>query len=114
MEVETINKSQTERTMEIENLEKRSGDIDARITRRIQETEEKISAAEDTIENTDTTVKENAKCKEFLTQNIQEIQDTMRRPNLRIISIEESEISQLEGPVTKFQNFQQNYGRKLP
>jgi hypothetical protein len=27
----------------------------------------------------DTTIKENAKCKKILTQNIQEIQDTMRR-----------------------------------
>jgi hypothetical protein len=35
------------------------------------------------------------------TQNIQEIQDTMRRLNLRIIGIEESEESQLKGPVTK-------------
>jgi hypothetical protein len=33
---------------------------------------------EDTIENTDTTVNENGKCKKVLTQNIQEIQDTMR------------------------------------
>ena len=55
-----------------------------------------------TIGNIDTTVKENAKCKKFLTQNIQEIQDTMRRPNLRIIGIEESEDSQLKGPVNIF------------
>ena len=69
----------------------RSGVIDASITNRIQEIEERISGAEDTIENIDTTVKENAKCKKLLTQNIQEIQDTMRRQNLRIIGIEESE-----------------------
>jgi hypothetical protein len=43
--------------------------------------------AEDIIENIDTTVKENAKCKKLLTQNIQEIQDKMRRPNLMIIGI---------------------------
>jgi hypothetical protein len=36
----------------------------------------------------DTTVIENAKCKKPLTQSIQEIQETMRRPNLRIIDIE--------------------------
>jgi hypothetical protein len=58
--------------------------------------------AEDTIENIDTAVKESAKCKKLLTQNIQEIQDTMRRPNLRIIGIEESEDSQLKGPVNIF------------
>ena len=55
-----------------------------------------------TIENIDTTVKENAKCKKFLTQNIQEIQDAMRRLNLRIIGIEESEDSQLKGLVNIF------------
>jgi hypothetical protein len=34
-----------------------------------------------------------------LTQNIQEIQDTMRRLNLWIIGIEESEESQIKEPV---------------
>jgi hypothetical protein len=47
--------------------------------------EERISGAEDSIENMGTTNKENAKCKRILTQNMQEIQDTRRRPNLRII-----------------------------
>jgi predicted nucleic acid-binding Zn-ribbon protein len=37
MEVETITKSQRETTLELQNLEKRSGVIDARITNRIQE-----------------------------------------------------------------------------
>jgi len=50
---------------------------------RIQEIEERISGAEDTIENIETVVKENAKSKKLLTQNIQEIQDAMRRSNLR-------------------------------
>jgi hypothetical protein len=45
-----------------------------------------------TIKNIDTTVKENAKFKNLLTQNIEKIQDRMRRPNLRIIGIEESKI----------------------
>jgi predicted nucleic acid-binding Zn-ribbon protein len=61
MEIETIKKSQRGTTLELENLGKRSGVIDASITNRIQETEERISGAEDTIENIDTTVKENAK-----------------------------------------------------
>jgi hypothetical protein len=42
------------------------------------------------------------KGKKLLTQNIQGIQDTMRRPNLRIIGIEESEDCQLKGPVNIF------------
>jgi hypothetical protein len=47
-------------------------------------------------------VKENTKSKKLLTQNIQENQDTKRRPHLRIIGIEESEDSQLKGPVNTF------------
>jgi hypothetical protein len=47
-------------------------------------------------------VKENVKCKKILTQNIQEMQDTMRRPNLRRIGIEEKEDFQLKGPVNVF------------
>ena len=46
----------------------------------------------------DELAKENAKYKMFLTQNIQEIWDTMKRPNLRIKRIEEGEDSQLKGP----------------
>ena len=47
-------------------------------------------------------LKENAKYEKLLAQNIQEIQDTMRRPNLSIIGIGESEDSQLKGPVNIF------------
>ena len=83
-EVETTKKSQRETTLEIENLEKKSGAIDANINNRIQGMEERISDAKDTIETMDSTVKENAKCKKLVTQNIQEIQDTMRRRNLRL------------------------------
>ena len=67
MEVETIKKSQRETTQEIGTLGKKSGTIDVSISNRIQEIEEKISGAEDTIENIDTTVKENVKCKKLLT-----------------------------------------------
>ena len=40
--------------------------------------------------------------KKILIQNIPEIQDTMRRPNLRIIGIDENEYFQLKGPVNIF------------
>jgi hypothetical protein len=102
MELQTIKKSQRETTLELENLGKRPGVLDVSITNRIQEREERISGAEDTIENIDTTVKENAKSKKLLIQNIQEIQNTTTRPNLRIIGIEKSEDSQLKGPVNIF------------
>ena len=86
MEAETIKKSQREMTMEIEILGKKLGSI----SNRIQEIEERISGAEDSIENMDSTIKENEKCKKLLTQNIQEIHDTMRRSNLQIIGIDEN------------------------
>jgi archaellum component FlaC len=91
MEVETIKKTYRETTLEIENLGKRSRVINGSITSRIQEIEERISSAEDSIENINTTIKGNAKCEKILTQNIQKIQETMRRPNLRIIGVDENE-----------------------
>ena len=63
VEVETIKKTQSETTLEIENLGKKYGTIDASINNRIQEMEERISGAKDSIENMDTTIKENTKCK---------------------------------------------------
>ena len=69
-EIETIKKTQRETTLEIETLGKKSGTIDVSISNRIQEMEERISGAEDSIENIGTTIKENAKCKKILTQNI--------------------------------------------
>jgi chromosome segregation ATPase len=91
MEVETIKRSQREITLEIETLGKKSGTIDMSIGNRIQEMEERISHAEDFKENMDTTINENAKCKKILTQNIQKIQDTTRRPKLWIIGVDENE-----------------------
>jgi hypothetical protein len=54
----------------METLGKKSGTIDASISNRIQEMEERISGAKDSIENIHTTIKENTKCKKILTQNI--------------------------------------------
>ena len=51
MEVETMKKTQRETTLEIENLGKKSGTIDVSISNSIQEMEERISDAEDSIEN---------------------------------------------------------------
>jgi chromosome segregation ATPase len=98
-QVKELNKTIQDLKMEVETI-KTYGDrkpmkeiIDASITNRIQEMEERISGTEDTIEKIDTTIKENEKYKKILTQNTQEIQDAMRRPNLRIMSIEEREDS---------------------
>jgi hypothetical protein len=64
--------------------------------------EERISGKEDSIENMGTTISENAKCKKIITQNIQEIQDTMRRPNLWIIGVDENGDFQFKGPANIF------------
>jgi hypothetical protein len=108
MEVETIKKAQKETTLEIGNLGKKSGTIDVSISNRIQEMEKR--GAEDSIGNMDTTIKENAKCKKILTQNIQEIQDTMRRPNLQIIGEDENEDFNLKSQ----KNLQKIIEKKFP
>jgi hypothetical protein len=52
--------------------------------------EERISGIEDMIEEMDSWRKGNVKSKiKIMTQNIQKIWGTMKRPNIRIIAIEE-------------------------
>jgi hypothetical protein len=63
--IEGIKKTQTEEILEMENVGKRTGATDASITNRIQEMEERISGVEDTIEETETSVKENIKSKKI-------------------------------------------------
>jgi hypothetical protein len=97
-----MKKTQSEATLEIETLGKKYGTIDESISDRIQEREERISGAEDSIVNISTTIKENTKCKKILIQNIQKIQDSMRRPNLQIIRVDENEVFQLKGTANIF------------
>lgn len=66
------------------------------IFKRIHEVRETISGLEDTIEENDIFVKEHAKYKKILTQNIQEIWDTTEKWNLRIVGIE-GKYSHLKG-----------------
>jgi archaellum component FlaC len=99
MKIETIKKSQMEATLEMENLGKVSGAKDASITNGIQDMQERIPGIEHTIEDIDTSVKENTKCKKFLTQDFQKMWDTMKRPNL---GIEEAEDHQFNGPENLF------------
>jgi hypothetical protein len=72
------------------------------ITNKIQEIEERISGVQYTAEEIDTPIKENSKHKKILTQRICEIHVTMKRPNLRIIRIEENQDSHLKGPENVF------------
>jgi predicted transcriptional regulator len=108
MEIEIIKKSQREVTLEMGKLGKRSGVTNASITNRIQKIEERISGIEDIIEDIDTAFKENTKCKKYLTKNIQEIQDKMKRPNLR--NRRERRFPKQRAK----KHLQQNHRRKLP
>ena len=96
-EIEVIKKTQTEGILDVENLGKLTRTTETSITKRVQETEERISVTEDTIEEKDSLVEENIKSNKFLTQNIQKIWDTMKRQNLRLIGIEEGEELLLKG-----------------
>jgi hypothetical protein len=79
MEIETIKKSQRETTLEIENLGKEIRSHRCKHHQQNTRDRRENLGCRDTIKNIDTTVKENTKNKKLLTQNIQEIQDTMRR-----------------------------------
>ena len=63
----------------MENLGKQMGTTAGSVTNRIQEVEERISGAEDTIEEIKSLVKENNKSNKYLTQNILEIWDTRKK-----------------------------------
>jgi hypothetical protein len=56
--------------------------------------------------------------KMILTQSIQELQDTMRRANLSIVGIEDSEDFQLKGPVNIFNKIREenfpNLKKEMP
>ncbi|KAL6081948.1 hypothetical protein STEG23_002202 [Scotinomys teguina] len=97
IEIQTIKKIQSEGRLEIENLTKRTGTTDTSITNRMQEMEQRISDVEDTIEKIDSSVKENTKAQKVMTQNVQEIGNTIKRPNQRIVGIEEGEEFHLKG-----------------
>jgi hypothetical protein len=75
-----IRNGEMEATLKMKNLGKGTGTTDASFTNRIQEMIERISGVEDIIRDIGTLVKENDKCENFLTQNIQEIWGTMKRP----------------------------------
>ena len=67
VEIGAIKKTQTDGILELENLGKRIGTMDASITKRIQEMEERISGIEATIQEINPS-KKNGKSKNFLTK----------------------------------------------
>jgi hypothetical protein len=62
-EIETLEKTPRETALERENIGKGAGVTNASITNRMQDIEKRIPGVEDTIEDIDTTIKENAKAK---------------------------------------------------
>jgi uncharacterized coiled-coil protein SlyX len=78
----------------MESLGKRRETTYVSITNRIQEMGERISGIEDMIEEINTAVKENAKYKKFMTQNVQEVWNTIKPQNnltpVRIAKIKNS------------------------
>ena len=80
----------------MENLGKKIGTTDISITNSVKEMEQRISDAEDMKNEINTPVKENVNSKIFMTQNIQKNWDTLKRPNLRIIQIEEEKKEEKE------------------
>ena len=100
-EMEAMKKTQTEGRLDMENLSKQTETTESSITNRIQEIEEWISDSEDTIEKINALTKENSKSNKFSSQNIQEIWDTIKRPNLRIIGVEGEQL-RIKGPENIF------------
>ena len=101
MEIEEIKKHK-QGILEIENLHKRTGTTDSILINRIQEMEERNSDIEITIKEIDIPVKENVNSKTFMTQNIQEIWNTVKRSKLKIVGIEkDSQVKDLENIFTK-------------
>lgn len=62
----------------------------------------RISGIEDRIEETDSSIKENVKCKSITDKEVQEFGNSMKTPNLRIIGIKDFEESLLEDPESIF------------
>lgn len=63
----------------------------------------------DNIVKMDILVKENLKFKKIQAQNIQEIKDSIKRPNLLITGIEEEEEIQIKGRKNIFNNIRRKY-----
>ena len=100
--MEAVKKTQTKGRLAMENLGKQTETSETSITNRIQEIEERISDSEDTIEKLNALNKENSKSNNLLSQNIEEMWDTIKKPNLWIIGVEKGEELQIKGPENIF------------
>ena len=110
-EMKSMKKSQTEGRLARENLGKRTETSETSITNRIQETEQRISDSEDTIEKLNTLTKENSKSNKFSSQNIQELWDTIKKTKSKN---NRSRRRRRIADQRSRKYIQQNYRRKLP
>ena len=94
----------------MENLGKHT---DGSINNKIQEIQDRISVLGDAIEEIESLLTENAKSNQRLTQNIQRIWDTMKRPKIRIIGIEEIDKFQLKTIEENFINLKEDMPVKI-
>ena len=99
MEVETIKKTQRETTLEIEILGKIRNH---RCKHQQQNTRDGRDSLRCRRFHREHRHNNQSKCKKILTQSIQEIKNTMRRPNLWITGIDENEDFHLKGPANIF------------
>ena len=110
-EMETMNKTQSEGQLDMDNRGKQTETSEASITNRIQEIEERISDYEDTIEKINALNKENSKSNKFSSQNIQEIWDIIKKNKSKKNRGRRRRRIADQMP-RKY--IEQNYGRKLP
>ena len=90
---------------------KRTGMTDASNTNRVQSKEERIADINDTIQYIDISVKENAKYKKFLTQNIQKIWDAIKKTKPKNNEIVRGRRFSVQ---RNRKHLQQNHRRKCP
>lgn len=99
IEIKLLKKIQTEVILEIKILRsqtKTNKTLRGKLHQHNTRDKKRISGTEEKIEEMDTSVNEYVKSKKFQAQNIQEIQDSIKRPNLKIIGIKEEE-TQVKG-----------------
>jgi chromosome segregation ATPase len=72
------------------------------LVNRVQQVENRVSGMEDKAEKLDQTVKDHKSMLRKYNWNMQDIWDTMKRPNLQIMGVEEGEEIQTKGPDNLF------------
>ena len=102
LNIEAIKKTPTKGIPEMENLSKQTETTNER-----SPIEYKRQKTEDIIED----IRRYKSSKKILTENMQKIQDTMKRPNLKIIGIEGKDF-QFKGPENILTKIEENFPKE--